>query len=193
MKAKNLILIAIMLILLFGCTNTNNQDYQKPSDNVESKIMVVYFSCTNTTTLIAQKIANYLHCKKEEIVPLTPYSSDDLNYNKASSRTNMESNDATSRPEIKKAINLENVNTIFLGYPIWYGKLPKIIYTFLETYKWDSCTIIPFCTSGSSGISTSVSEIRHLVPNASVLDGQRFASNASDQDIKKFVDGLKLA
>ncbi len=171
----------------------NSKDNCSSSDsNEKNNIKVVYFSCTNTTEQIAYKISNYLDCNIDEIIPLIPYSSDDLNYSNNSSRANIEQNDVNARPEIKNTINFENINTIFLGYPIWWGKLPKIIYTFLDTYNFDNFTIIPFCTSGGSGISTSVNEIKQLESNAQVLDGIKLSSNASESEVKSFVDSLNL-
>ncbi len=200
MKIKKLCLGLLFLFLLCGCTENNNNlsssdktpSGQQPNVNEESVIKVVYFSCTNNTKTVATKIANYLNCPIDEIVPLIPYTADDLNYNQNSSRANLEQNDNNARPEIKDSIDLENVNTIFLGYPIWWGKLPKIIYTFLETYDLTNYKIIPFCTSGGSSIATSVNEIKKLEPNATILEGKRFNANASDLEVQSFVDSLKL-
>lgn len=200
MKIKKLCLGLLFLFLLCGCTGNNNNlsssdktpSGQQPNVNEESVIKVVYFSCTNNTKTVATKIANYLNCPIDEIVPLIPYTADDLNYNQNSSRANLEQNDNNARPEIKDSIDLENVNTIFLGYPIWWGKLPKIIYTFLETYDLTNYKIIPFCTSGGSSIATSVNEIKKLEPNATILEGKRFNANASDLEVQSFVDSLKL-
>ncbi len=206
---KKIFFVLIFILLLCGCAVNNDNSgnehngslpNEKDEENIndeennktESNIKVIYFSCTNNTEKVANKIANYLNCPIIEIIPLVPYTDDDLNYNNNSSRANQEQNDANARPEIENVIDLDDTNIIFLGYPIWWGKLPKIIYTFLETYNLDNYTIIPFCTSGSSGISTSLSEIRQLEPNANVLEGKRFSANASDNDIKSFIDSLNI-
>ncbi len=198
----NQIFLCLTTFLLCNCSNSNNT-ISEINDNSENKtensitssdnnIKVVYFSCTNNTKKIANQISSYLECQIEEITPTIPYSNDDLNYNNNSSRANKEQNDADSRPEIKNQINFEDINTLFLGYPIWWGKLPKIIYTFLDEYDFTNYTIIPFCTSGGSDISTSVSEIKKLELNATVLDGKRFAANANDNEVRSFVDSLNL-
>ncbi len=204
MKIKQLFLCLVTTSLLFGCSGNNSDSSSSGAmnsfmdnssslnSNEKTNVKVIYFSCTNTTEHVANKISNYLNCNMEEIIPLVPYSSDDLNYHNDSSRANMEQNDVNARPEIKNTINLDEINIIFLGYPIWWGKLPKIIYTFCDTYNLDHYTIVPFCTSGGSGISTSVNEIKQLEPNAQVLNGRRFDSNASDSDVKSFVDSLNL-
>lgn len=204
MKINQLFLCLATASLLFGCSGNNSDSSSSGAmnsfmdnssslnSNEKTNVKVIYFSCTNTTEHVANKISNYLNCNMEEIIPLVPYSSDDLNYHNDSSRANMEQNDVNARPEIKNTINLDEINIIFLGYPIWWGKLPKIIYTFCDTYNLDHYTIVPFCTSGGSGISTSVNEIKQLELNAQVLNGRRFDSNASDSDVKSFVDSLNL-
>ncbi len=209
MKMNQFFLCFATTSLLFGCarsntsvsssdtfndssTNSSFENSLSASFNEEKNIKVIYFSCTNTTKQVAYKISTYLDCSIEEIEPLIPYSSDDLNYSNNSSRANIEQNDENARPEIKNTITFDDINVIFLGYPIWWGGLPKIIYTFLDTYNFDNYTIVPFCTSGGSGISTSINEIKQLEPNAEVLNGRRLRSNASDSDIKSFVDSLNL-
>ncbi len=204
MKTNRLFLCLATASLLFGCSGNNNNSASSSSSNnsidsnsslssnEKTKIKVIYFSCTNTTEKVANKISNYLNCNIEEIIPSVPYSSDDLNYNSDSSRANIEQNDVNARPEIKNTINIDDTNVIFLGYPIWWGRLPKIIYTFFDTYDFNNYTIVPFCTSGGSGISTSVNEIKQLEPNARVLEGRKFNSNASDSDVKSFVDSLNI-
>lgn len=199
MKIKK-IFVSLMTLLLCGCSMSsvkerNSSNMKNHSSSIKSEhdnIKVVYFSCTKNTQKIAVKMANYLECSIDEIIPYVPYTNEDLDYLDDTSRANLEQNDNNARPAIQNTIDFNDIDTLFLGYPIWWGKLPKIIYTFLETYNFDSDTIIPFCTSGSSGISNSVSEIRQLEPNAIVLNGQRFASNASDSMVKSFIDSLNL-
>lgn len=209
MKIKIIMCMISSSLMLFGCSsndissNYSQKDSESNSiafskddlshiENEVTHIKVIYFSCTNTTKNVAIKISSYLNCDIDEIVPEIPYTSEDLNYNNNSSRANTEQNSDNARPAINNTINLEDYNTIFLGYPIWWGKLPKIIYTFCDIYNLDGYTIIPFCTSGSSGISTSVNELKTLEINATILDGKRFSSNASDNEIKTYIDSLDL-
>ena len=81
---------------------------------------------------------------------------------------------------------------IFLGYPIWWGQAPKIMYTFLEGYDFSGKTIVPFCTSGSSGIGSSATNLHPLAPAATWLDGQRFSGSASQSAVESWVNGLGL-
>lgn len=204
----NRIFLCFTTLLLCSCRNsltsensiensnesiTNSSlSLENNSESVSNTIKVIYFSCTNNTKNIALKIASYLDCDIEEIIPLNPYTNEDINYNSNNSRANIEQNDDNARPEIQNTFDFTNIDTIFLGYPIWWGKLPKIIYTFLDTYDFTNDTIVPFCTSGSTGITTSVSEIKKLEPNANVLDGRRFEVNSNNDVIKKYIDSLNI-
>ena len=156
----------------------------------ETKTVVVYFSCTNTTKGIADKITKVLECDLWRIEPETPYTSADLDYN-SDCRANREQNDDAARPAIKGSTDLSKYDVVYVGFPIWWGKMPKIMWTFFEAYDLSGKTIIPFCTSGSSGISTAMGEIRSLEPNAMVKEGRRFESNASEQTIKSWVETFK--
>lgn len=127
-------------------------------------VLVAYFSCTETTKDVAEAIhAQVSDSDIYRIVPAVPYTSADLNYSNGSCRANTEQNDPTARPEISgKLKNVEKYGVIFLGYPIWWGQAPKIIYTFLESFDidFDGVTIIPFCTSGSSGECDKSARVR---------------------------------
>lgn len=123
---------------------------------------------------------------------LVAYSSADLDYN-SDCRANREQNDPSARPAISgEDIAPEDYDVIFLGYPIWWGKAPKIICTFLERYDFTGKTIVPFCTSGSSGIGGSLSELQALAPGADWLDGQRFSGSASLTEVQNWVEELNL-
>ncbi|MGM9645891.1 MAG: flavodoxin [Eubacteriales bacterium] len=151
----------------------------KPTD--EQKILVAYFSCTNTTKGVAETICGQIEgADIYRITPTVPYTSADLNYNNSSCRANREQNDSSARPEITGSVeNIEQYDVIFIGYPIWWGQAPKIIYTFFESYDYDfdGVTIIPFCTSGSSGMGTSATNLHSLAPNANWKSGARISGN----------------
>ena len=122
-----------------------------------------------------------------------PYTSEDLDYRNDDCRANREQNDPTARPAISGSVeDMEDHEVIFLGYPIWWGDAPKIIFTFLETYDFDGKTIVPFCTSGSSSIGGSVSDLESLTDGATWLDGQRFSGSASQETVSQWVDSLGL-
>ncbi len=159
---------------------------EQPETN-ESKSLVVYFSATGTTKVLAEKIAGAAGAAIYEIVPKIPYTSEDLNYN-SDCRANREQQDDTARPEFEPiAVNMEDYDTIYLGYPIWWGTMPKIINTFLETYDLSGKTIMPFCTSGGSGISSSVAAIGSICPNAEVKDGMRGTASTTSAQIEEWI------
>lgn len=114
--------------------------------------------------------------------------SEDLNYSNNDCRANKEQHDDSARPAISSKLeNIENYDTIFIGYPIWWGTMPKIINTFLESYDLSGKTIMPFCTSGGSGIASSVSAIKDICPNSTVKEGFRGNSSSSDAQIKDWI------
>lgn len=160
---------------------------------VGNGVLVAYFSATGTTRPVAERMAEALGAELYEIVPEQPYTDADLNYN-TDCRANDEQNDPSARPGISGSVeNMEQYDTILLGYPIWWGVEPKIVDTFLESYDLSGKTIVPFCTSGGSGVGSSVSSIRKLVPGAEVLDGRRFSGGASQDDVADWLAGLGLA
>lgn len=159
----------------------------------DSTILVAYFSATNNTEGIAQKLAVGLDADLYEIEPEVPYTEEDLNYGDSSTRATQEQNDPDARPEISGSIeNMEQYEIMFLGYPIWWGQAPRIINTFVESYDFDGKTIVPFCTSGSSGFGSSDAALKDAAEGAEWIDGERFSADASDEDIFEWVDSLGL-
>ncbi len=157
-------------------------------ENEHSQAIVVYFSATGNTKALAQTIAKAANADLWEIFPKEPYTDEDLNYNNDNSRANIEMNDETSRPAISETIgNIEDYDTIFLGYPIWWGTMPRIINTFLDTYDLTDKAIMPFCTSGGSGISASVSAIKSACPNADVKDGFHGTSSTTTEEVEEWM------
>ena len=165
----------------------------EPAPQEGADVLVAYFSATGNTENIAEHLVSILDADLYEIVPQVPYTSEDLNYSNDDCRANQEQNDPTARPAISGGVeNMEDYEAIFLGYPIWWGDAPKIISTFLETYDFDGKTIVPFCTSGSSSIGGSVSDLEALTDGATWLEGQRFSGTASQETISQWVDSLGL-
>ncbi len=164
----------------------------QPAPSEGRKVLIAYFSATNNTEGIANHLDAILDADLYEITPETPYSAADLDYN-ADCRANREQNDASARPAISGSVeNVEQYDVIFLGYPIWWGQAPKIISTFLESYNLSGKTIVPFCTSGSSGIGSSATNLHALTSGATWMDGQRFSGGASRSTVEDWVDGLEL-
>lgn len=179
---------AILMNYLSG-----RQPAPDPEPNNETRVLVAYFSTTGNTENIAGHLKAVLDADLYEIVPQEPYTSADLNYGSANSRAEREINDPSARPAISGCVdNMEDYDVVFLGYPIWWGQAPKTVYTFLESYDFDGKTIVPFCTSGSSGIGSSATNLHDLAPDANWLSGQRFSGSADSSAIESWVDGLDL-
>ena len=191
MKKKLIIFIATLCALVLALSACGeNDDKGKLENSASSEILVAYFSCTNHTEKAAQYIASATGGTLYEIEPQVPYSDADLNYN-TDCRANAEQNDDSARPEIKGSVeNMASYDIIYLGYPIWWGQAPKIIYTFLESYDLSGKTIVPFCTSGSSGIGNSAKNMHGLTDGATWLEGRRFSSSPSKSEVEEWVNGL---
>lgn len=167
---------------------------KKETKEQMAKTLVVYFSNTGTTEQIAQYVQELTNADMYQIIPETPYTSDDLDYNNHQSRANQEQSDTSARPAISGTIeHIEQYETVFIGYPIWHGQAPRIISTFLESYDFSNQTIIPFCTSHSSGIGSSANNLHDLANNARWKDGQRFSDSSSKQDVQNWIDDLGIS
>jgi len=155
-------------------------------------VLVAYFSATGTTKGVAETLKTVWSEEADlfEIVPQEPYTDADLDYNN-DCRANNEQNDDSARPAIANAVeNMEQYDTVFIGYPIWWGIEPKIICAFMESYDFSSKTIVPFCTSGGSGLSSE--QIETLAGSATVLSGRRFAGGVSESEMADWVNSLGL-
>lgn len=218
MKKTAVILLALFMILsLVACAapsgETDGNGTDGASQNAESdvqlsgdaastpsddeadsrKVLVVYFSATNTTEGIAKKLAEGLGADIYEIVPEEPYTAADLNYNDKNSRATAEMNDPDARPAIAGSVDdMAQYDVIFLGYPIWWGQAPRIINTFIECYDFSGKTIVPFCTSGSSGFGDSDSSLKSTADNAKWVSGKRFNGGESVGELTEWVDGLDI-
>lgn len=177
-----------------GEVNTE-KDENSLEDAADNDILVAYFSATGNTEKVASQFITITGADTFEIEAAVPYTEEDLDYTNSSCRANQEQNDKTSRPEISGNIeNMDDYDIVFLGYPIWWGEEPRIIDTFLESYDFSDKTLIPFCTSGSSGITASERNIANLgVPIGNQLAGRRFAGTASEQSVSEWIDTLELS
>ena len=187
-------IMAVMLVLaMTSCSGGNSGasgDDQAAQQNTDVRSIVVYFSCTGNTKAVAEEVAAQTGSELHEIVP-----EEDLNYNNDNCRANIEMNDPESRPAISNTIeNFSEYDTIYIGYPIWWGSLPRIMNTFLDTYDFSGKTIVPFCTSGSSSISQSVSVIREAEPEAQIKKGLQISSAGADDssyEVRKWLEEIK--
>lgn len=160
--------------------------------NINNKSLVLYFSATNNTEQIAKYISEITSSDILETIPKDVYTNEDLDYNNNNSRANREQNDKNARPKISNKLDLENYDVIYLGYPIWWEEEPRIILTLLDNYNLENKTIIPFCTSGGSGIELSVNNIRNYNNKLNVLDGKRFSSNSSKEEVITWINSLNI-
>ena len=168
-------------------TVANTTEATKANTN-GAKTLVVYFSATGTTKGVAEQIAEAVNADTYEILAAQAYTADDLNWNDSNSRTTKEQNDKAVRPEIgSDAVSLDGYSTVFIGYPISWGEEPRIMDTFVESYDFSDKTIIPFCTSASSPLGTSASNLHALAPDAVWKDGRRFAAGTSRETIEAWL------
>lgn len=165
-----------------------------PQGTGESKILVAYFSCTGTTETVANAAAEALGADIYQIQPQEPYTDADLDYNDDGSRAGREQSDAATRPAITGDVeDMAQYDIVFLGYPIWWGQAPRIVSTFLESYDFGGKTIVPFCTSGSSGIGSSADDLHSLCADSVAwLPGTRFGAGTSEEEILDWLSGLDI-
>ncbi len=151
-----------------------------------AKTLVAYFSATGATMNVASRLARATDSDLFAIVPSDPYTSADLNWRDKQSRSTLEASDPSCRPAIvSKVKRIEDYDTIFLGFPIWWYVAPVIINTFLESYDLAGKTIVLFATSGGSGMGKTASVLRPSAPNAKIVEGG-ILNNASDAELKNF-------
>ena len=207
---RKIIAMLLVLCLIFGLTacsggsteeaaDTDNtaeeaveeqtEEPEADSSNSGNETLVVYFSATGNTKGVAEKIASITGADTYEIKAAQEYTDADLDWNDSDSRTTHEQNDASTRPEIgSDPVSLDGYTTIYIGYPIWWGEEPRIMDTFVESYDFEGITLVPFCTSGSSGIGKSGSNLAELAGSGDWLEGQRFAGSVSEEELQTWVE-----
>ena len=218
-KFGSLLLAALMILSLTACGNkTNNTPAQMPSngtttedtpaetpddaatgdaDNTASgsKVLVVYYSASGNTKRVAEDIAETAGGDLFEITPTEPYTSDDLNWTNSDSRVSREHDDESLRDVPLTTTEVENwddYDTVFIGYPIWWGIAAWPIDNFVKNNDFTGKTVIPFATSSSSGMGQSGTLLEEMSGTGDWQDGQRFSSGASQSDVADWVSGLGL-
>ena len=172
-------------------TVTFSLSEKRPSEE-NADVLVVIFSRTGHTKPLAEYIAEYMNADMYEIEAKDPYTDDDIKYY-TDCRADREQSDPSARPEIAGELpDISGYDTVFLGYPIWHGQAPKIIYTFLENVDLSGKAIIPFCTSHSSPLGTSAENLNPLAPDAEWNDGRRFAIGTTDAEISEWLKSLDI-
>ena len=148
------------------------------------KILVAYFSASGVTAKVAEKMAQAAGADLFEIAPEQPYSRADLNWMDKQSRSTVEMKDRSCRPAMAAKPDVLGYDVILVGFPVWWYREPSIIDTFMESADFTGKTVVPFCTSGGSGLGDSAKNMKELAPGANVLDGKRFSASASPDELK---------
>ena len=159
-----------------------------------SKTLVAYFSASGVTAKLAKTLAKVTNADLFEIKPVTPYTAKDLDWMDKKSRSTIEMQDKASRPEMaEKLSSCAQYDTVFVGFPIWWYQAPRIIQTFLESADFSGKTVIPFATSGGSGMGKTVELLRpSCAPDTRWNEGRRLSSHASAQEVSAWTKSLSL-
>lgn len=187
MRSFLVIVMAVIAFCLTACAQ-GNQKHEK----MDKKAVVVYFSATGTTKSVAKKLAAAANADILEIEPEQPYTDADLDWNDSQSRSSVEMNNPKSRPAIKAlSKSIASYDVVFIGYPIWWDLAPTVINTFIENVRLNGKTVVPFATSGGSGISNSAAQLKKLYPGINWEEG-KLLNSASEKAIGKWVESLNL-
>lgn len=217
MKKFSSIILSLILVLSFAaCSNSaadnkttastssalagNSQSTEESSDNninnsSNSKTLVVYYSATGSTKAVAETIANTAKADLFEITPVEAYTSDDLDWTNDNSRVSVEHNDESKRDVPLTQTTPDNwadYDTVFIGYPIWWGTAAWPVNNFIKGNDFSGKTVIPFCTSASSGIGQSGELLADMAGTGNWLDGERFSSGVSSSEVEDWVNDLEL-
>ena len=158
---------------------------------MSKKILVAYFSASGVTAKAAKKLAEAVQADIYEIKPEVPYTSADLNWMDKKSRSSLEMNDKASRPAITgRVANMAEYDTVFVGFPIWWYVAPTIINTFLESYDFSGKMIIPFATSGGSGLGKTNENLKPSCPGATLMQGKLLNGRLSETELKKWAESM---
>ena len=214
MKKLTSILLALVLVFSFAACSNNSSNGESSTNSApastqsanessnndtnsssNSKTLVVYYSATGSTKAVAETIANTAGADLFEITPVEPYTSDDLNWTDDNSRVSVEHNDESKRdvPLTKTTPDhWADYDTVFIGYPIWWGIAAWPVNNFVKGNDFSGKTVIPFCTSTSSGLGQSGDLLADMAGTGNWQDGERFSSGASSSKVESWVNGLDL-
>lgn len=207
MKKKPFVILLVILTMgvMSACGSSGSEEHGEAESQPESTVeesanaassggdtMVIYFSVTGNTEGVAETIAQITGAETYKIEAAEPYSDADIDYNDDGSRASIEQNDQSARPAFAGDVpSLEGVKTVYLGYPIWFGQEPRIMDTFVEAIDFDGVTVIPFCTSGSSGIGDSAKTLEQNAGSGTWLAGERFAAGTSEDELRIWIESLQ--
>ncbi len=167
----------------------------KTNTEPDKNILVAYYSATGSTKAVANIIAETLGADIFEITPVDPYTSEDLNWNDEGSRVSVEHNEESKRTvPLVKAVpdNWEKYDTVYIGYPIWWGIAAWPVNGFVSANDFTAKTVIPFCTSASSGFGESGRQLSKITGTGNWLGGKRFSSNASEKEVTEWLESLAV-
>ena len=190
MKLKIFIttLIVVFVGTFFMFKNNNGGEVMAETKS-NKKVLVAYFSASGVTAGVADKLSKAIGADLFEIKPAEPYTNADLDWTNKKSRSSVEMADKSSRPAIaNKVADMSKYDVIFVGFPIWWYREPSIIDTFMESYDFSGKQVVPFATSGGSGMGNSGSIMQKLAPKAKVDSGKRFSSGVSESDLKTWAE-----
>ena len=210
-KITAFILAAVLIFTLTSCNSNSSSSSEAikadevtapfnsradetlvPETGIGTKTLVAYFSATGNTRNVAEMIAEIENADTWEIIPEQPYSKEDINYQDYNCRALKEQNDKSVRPAIAgEKIDLSGYTKIYIGYPIWATQEPRIMDTFVEAYDFGTATVIPFCTSGSSGIGSTGMRLATLAGSGEWKAGKRFPGSATEEDVRKWIESLR--
>ena len=194
-----MVVLLSLLAVLTGCgkeqpINEGESGQEEPTTQVQDgKVLVACFSFTGTTKTVATTLAGLTEGTLYLIEPETPYGKENSTYYDENTRAYQEQyGPASVRPAIKKTLEeVDGYDIVLLGFPIWYGKAPRVVFTFLDTYSFKGKTVIPFITSGSTGISSAASELKSAYPDISWKTGDRLNGKSSAQ-LKSWLGSLGI-
>lgn len=188
---RHQLLITIIACCMALCAVATGSAQNSHEIMSNKKTLVAYFSATGTTMEAATKLAKAANADVHEIIPAVPYTPADLNWRDKKSRSTLEMEDKSSRPAIaNKVENMEQYDTVFVGYPIWWYIAPTIINTFLEQYDLTGKTVVPFFTSGGSGAGETMRYLRPSAPGANWVDPKNL-NYMGEGEMKSWVDSLR--
>ena len=178
----------VALMTLTACGNTSGATQSQTESSAPTAknghILVVYFSATGNTKRVAETIANQEKGTLFEIKPSQPYTEDDLNYQDSSSRVVKEHNQPDSRPNYDGDVeNWDSYDTVYIGYPSWWQQAPNVVYTFVEHHNFSGKKVIPFCTSYSSPLGTSGTNLAKAAGTGDWQEGIRFSGGVGTAEV----------
>lgn len=196
MKKLTVLLLSLSMILtMSACGSQSGENNTADTESAEGKTLVVYYSVTGNTEEAANYIAAATGADMLELVPAEPYTDEDLNYNDENSRVVYEHDNPDARDvELEESTvdDWESYDTVFIGYPIWWKIAAWPVDTFIEANDFTGKTVIPFCTSASSDLGESGELLAKAAGTGDWLEGMRFSSSVSEEDVEAWLEGLEL-